>query len=66
MTAKNPNILTEIYPVRFHEVDARGRLSIVSLCQSLSEDQPIFYHSIVRESDRQELVRAKTVWKELT
>jgi len=39
---------------------------IISRCLPLSKDHPIFHHSIVREGDFHELVRAKTVWKKLT
>jgi len=37
MTTKEPDILTETYPIRFYDVDARGRLSIVSLCNFLQD-----------------------------
>ncbi len=36
---------------------------IISRCQPKDEDHNVFLHSIIREENGQELIRAKTVWK---
>ena len=36
---------------------------VVSLCKAQNDDRTVFLHSIIREEDSQELVRAKTVWE---
>lgn len=37
---------------------------VIAACQSQDKNSTTFLHSIVREEDAQELVRARTVWKE--
>lgn len=59
---QNNNILSEL-EINFTAEALLGDY-VIAMCQSQNKNCTTFHHSIVREEDSQELVRARTVWKE--
>lgn len=46
MTTKPPLVWTEVYPVRSYDVDARGDLSVVSICNFLQDAAGCHAHAL--------------------
>ncbi|MBW1708647.1 MAG: hypothetical protein JRG97_07420 [Deltaproteobacteria bacterium] len=54
-------VLTEL-EINF-QAEAHFGDHVISRCTTLENDRTVFLHSIVREEDEQEVIRARTVWK---
>ena len=57
MTSRPPDIWSGIYPVRSYDVDARGRLSVVSICNFLQDAAGCHAHALGVSVDQLRTIR---------